>query len=135
MKWEIEISDNLIWIKFNSFNDLLDIIIPIDYFLNDTGCHFERVLLISYKNGIKWTNDITKYTKSDLVLLYLKLKTTNLAENDLNSYIEESDLNMDTEIKIYTLNKINKVPNFDDKLFWDRKIFKKKIIKKWLKNF
>ena len=104
--------------------------IPLDFYLSNPKLQIKKILLVSFKNNIKWVNELTEYKELNLVFLYLKLKSSKFVTKSSSSHIEEGDLSINSYIEIYTLNKTNPLPDFKNKDLGDKKKFKKKIYRK-----
>lgn len=80
------------------------------FYFNNKNCIISKILLSSYKNNIKWYNDITNLKKKPLFYLLVRLKDDLREGRNLSSHINNNDTNTPFTIEIFTLNKDNITP-------------------------
>lgn len=113
---KISISDEAIFIKFNSMVDLIDVLCILKSVGDDENVIISRVLLCDNSLGLKRKNDITHYlNKSYMELDYFLKSRTQNPERGASSHIMAASKIIDSEIVIYTLAKPQYLPKIKDR--------------------
>lgn len=86
------------------------IIACLDFYKNN-NCVIKKILLSTDKLGIRWYNDVTLYIKKPILFIMLKLREEWVDSSNSESHIFSTEMNSTYILEIFTLNKVNELPN------------------------